>query len=144
MESIVLDFLRKSEKADMRVSSAALELLKALNYEVDENDGGLLYSCMLLVQNHIFNVCHISDIPDELVELMARRTVGEFLKLKNSVGMLNIAELDLSAPVTQIREGDTSVSFAAGTGDVDKFNSLLKSLLNDNEQELICYRKLKW
>lgn len=144
MDNVILDFLLSSGKADERISKSVLKLLESLNYEADKTDGGLLYSCMMLVQNHIFNVCHISDIPDGLVELAARRAVGEFLKMKNAVGTLNIAELDLSAPVTEIREGDVSVSFAKGASDADKFNNLLNSLLSENEGDLICYRKIKW
>lgn len=144
MDNVILNLLLSSEKVDKRITQSVLELLEALNYETDKTDCGLIYSCMTLVQNHIFNVCHISEIPDGLVELAARRTVGEFLKMKNAVGALNISELDLSATVTKISEGDVSVSFAEGTSDTDKFNSLLNSLLNDNEEDLICYRKLKW
>lgn len=144
MDNVILDFLLSCGKADERISKSVLKLLETLNYEADKTDGGLLYSCIMLVQNHIFNVCHISDIPDGLVELAARRAVGEFLKMKNSVGMLNISELDLSAPVTEIREGDVSVSFAKGASDADKFNNLLNSLLSENEGDLICYRKIKW
>ncbi len=144
MNNFTLDFLLNEKKADNRIVKAAETLLDALKYEASGADGGLLHSCIVLAENHIKNVCNISEIPDGLVPLAARRVVGEFLRMKNGMGTLNIEALDLSGAVTQIKEGDVSVSFGSGSSDLDKFNALLKSLLNDGEGELVCYRKLKW
>lgn len=144
MDAAVIDFVLAGGEHDERVVKAAAGLLDALGYECVKGDGGLLRCCVELAENHVMNFCHIAVVPDGLVPFTARRVVGEFLRMKNGMGTLDIEELDLSAPVKQVTEGDITVSFGNGGSGVEKFDRLLKSFLSDNEGELICYRKLKW
>ncbi len=144
MDAAIIDFVLADGKCDERVVRAAAELLDALGYKCAKADGGLLRCCVELAENHVINFCHIAAVPDELVPLTARRVVGEFLRMKNGMGTLDIEALDLSGAVTQIKEGDISVSFGNGSSDIDKLGRLLNALLNDSKGELICYRKLKW
>jgi len=72
------------------------------------------------------------------------RVVGEFLFGKNQSGELNIESLDLDGAVTSIKEGDTSVTFASGLSDAEKFTTLISWLMSEGESDFVCYRKLKW
>ncbi len=144
MDAAIIEFVLDGGNHDERVVRAAAELLDALGYKCVTSDGALLRCCVELAENHIKNFCHIAAVPDGLLSFAARRIVGEFLRMKNGMGMLNIETLDLSGAVTQIKEGDVSVSFGNGSSDIDKFNRLLNAFLNDGKGELICYRKLKW
>lgn len=126
-----------------KIKEAAEKLLEALNYKIKPSDKALLGLVYRNVETYVMNVCHISAIPEKLISLCSRRVAGEFLQSKMSVGQLEIGELDLSAPVVQLTEGDTSVQFAAGASEADRFNALIARLLNDGG-ELVCFRKIKW
>lgn len=125
------------------IKETAEKLLEALNYKIEPSDKALLGLVCGNVETYVKNACNISEIPEKLIPLCSRRVAGEFLQSKMSVGQLEIGELDLSAPIVQLTEGDTSVHFSNGSSEVDRFNALIARLLNDGG-ELVCFRKIKW
>lgn len=118
--------------------------LASFGYEVKESDAWVIGFCSTKVENHIKNSCNILTIPVELYELAVDRTCGEFLLALKNTGNLELGELDLSGAITQIKEGDTTVQFANGSSEDEKFTMYLNYLLTKGEGDLICYRKLKW
>lgn len=135
----------KVNALDKKVADAALKLLNSMGYRLDDKDAELLALCGLSVTSYIKNFCNVSEVPDELVICAARRVCGEFLEIKNSLGVLNIGELDLSAPaVAEITEGDSSVKFAASSSNTQKLIDIVRSLKQCGREEMICFRKIKW
>lgn len=123
---------------------SVLKRLESFGYKVKIDDAWVIGFCANKVENHIRNSCNISSIPIELYEVAVDRTCGEFLLALKNTGKLELNELDLSGAITQIKEGDTTIQFANGSSEDEKFIMYLNYLLTKSEGDLVCYRKLKW
>lgn len=123
---------------------AVLKRLVSFGYDLKEDDTWAICFAMQSVENHIRNSCNTTDIPNGLFYIAVDMVCGQFLFTKRQTGMLKLADLDLDGAITEIHEGDTTVKFANGSSNEDKFNLLLKYLLHDGEGDFVCYRKLKW
>lgn len=123
---------------------AVLKRLVSFGYDLKEDDGWVICFAMQKVENHIKNSCNTTDVPVGLFHVAVDMVCGEFLFAKKQTGKLELTDLDLNGVITQIHEGDTTVQFANGSSDEDKFNSLLNYLLHNGEGDFVCYRKLKW
>ena len=122
-----------------------LRRLVSFNYQLKEDDSWLLAFVIQKVEFHIKNYCNITSIPVGLFNVTTDKVCGEFLQSKFATGQLEIAELDFGEAVKSIQEGDTTVQFASGgNSDTDKIQLLINGLINGNEGDLVCYRKLKW
>lgn len=116
--------------------------LEALGYAVSDADNGLLDICRRRVESTVRNLCNIpgdGEIPDGLAEVVIDRICGEFLFVKRGAG-----QLELSAAVKQIVEGDVSVSFAEGDSDGERLDGLIERLMCSGERELVRFRRIRW
>lgn len=121
--------------------------LEGFGYAASDADNALLEICRQRVEDGIRNLCNIPescDIPKELSSVVTDRTCGEFLWAKRGSGQLKIGELDLSAAVKQIVEGDVSVSFADGSSDNERLGELIDRLIGCGEKELVRFRRIRW
>ena len=123
---------------------SVLKRLESFGYKAKIDDAWVIGFCATKVENHIRNSCNISTIPAELHEIAVDRTCGEFLLALKNTGKLELNELDLSGAITQLKEGDTTIQFANGSSEDEKFTMYLNYLLTKGEGDLVCYRKLKW
>lgn len=123
---------------------AVLKRLVSFGYDLKEDDGWMICFAMQKVENHIKNSCNTTSVPDGLFNVAVDMVCGEFLFTKKQTGKLELTDLDLDGAIASISEGDTSVQFASGSSDEDKFNSFLDYLLHNGEGDFVCYRKLKW
>lgn len=123
---------------------AVLKRLVSLGYTLEADDGWAICFAMQSVENHIKSSCNVSKIPDGLFNVAVDRVCGEFLFAKKQTGQLSIEGLDFNGAITSITEGDTSVSFASGASDDDKFNQLVNYLMTKGDGDFVCYRKLRW
>ena len=121
-----------------------LRRLVSFNYQLKEDDSWSIAFAIQKVEWHIKNYCNITSVPIGLYEIATDKVCGEFLQTKLQTGQLDIAELDLSGAVKSIQEGDTTVQFESGTSDTDKIQLLISGLINGNEGDLVCYKRLKW
>ena len=121
-----------------------LKRLVSFGYDLKEDDSWVISFAMQKVENHIKNSCNTTDIPDGLFHVAVDMVCGEFLFAKKQTGKLELADLDLNGAITQIHEGDTTVQFASGSSDEEKFNNFLNYLMHTKEGDFVCYRKLKW
>lgn len=121
------------------------ERLASFGYDVTENDSWMLEFIIQKVENSIKADCNIDSIPDGLHEIAVDMVVGEFLLNKKSKGQLE--GFDLDAAVKQIKEGDTSVTFAIGEGDSTpekRLDDLILYLMNYGKGKFASYRCIKW
>lgn len=119
--------------------------LASFGYEVGESDEWMLTFLVQKVENHIKNVTNRSKIPDELGNIAVDMVVGEFLLNKKSIGSLE--GFDLEAAIKQIQEGDTSITYAIGDGDLTpekRLDLLIDYLMNRGKNEIISHRCIKW
>ena len=121
------------------------ERLASFGYDVTENDSWMLEFIIQKVENSIKADCNIDSIPDGLHEIAVDTVAGEFLLNKKSKGQLE--GFDLDTAVKQIKEGDTSVTFAIGEGDSTpekRLDDLILYLMNYGKGKFASYRCIKW
>lgn len=123
---------------------AVLKRLVSFGYNPKEDDAWGLSFATQKTENHIKNSCNVSSVPDGLFHVAVDMVCGEFLFTKKQTGQLEIGDLDLTDAIASISEGDTSVSFNAGSSDEDRFNQLVQYLMTKGEGDFVCYRKFKW
>ena len=121
------------------------ERLASFGYDVTDNDSWMLEFIIQKVENSIKADCNIDSIPDGLHEIAVDMVVGEFLLNKKSKGQLE--GFDLDTAVKQIKEGDTSVTFAIGEGDSTpekRLDDLILYLMTYGKGKFASYRCIKW
>lgn len=91
----------------------------------------------------ILDYCHIDLIPSVLYPLLADRAVGKYLYDLKQTGKLEIESLDLSGVVSELKEGDVSISFS-GSSDEAKLDQLLQMLMETGKGQLACYRRVRF
>ena len=96
------------------------------------------------VRNHILNQINQEVIPEGLHETTVDMVCGEVLFGKYLSGKLEMDDLDFDGIIKTVSEGDTSVTFADGGQDEDKFRQLIEWLMNGKGCDLLCYRKMRW
>ena len=123
---------------------AVLGQLNAFGVPVAEDDSFLIALAIDRAINTIFNDCNIHELPEGLFNVAVDMSCGEFMNILKNLNKLDIDGIDLSGSVTQIKEGDTSVTFDASTTDEAKVTAFIHHLLYDRKGELVCYRKIRW
>lgn len=119
--------------------------LASFGYEVGESDEWMLTFLIQKVENHIKNITNCFQVPEGLFNVTVDMVVGEFLLNKKSIGSLE--GFDLEAAIKQIQEGDTSITYAIGEGDLtpeQRLDLLIDYLMNHGKNEIISYRSIKW
>ncbi len=148
LEIVVKDITAINDSLEEAFVEKLLSRLSCFGYKYEKGkDEWCLCFSIGKETNHIKNVCNIKCIPKELEELLIDRIVGNFLFSKKQSNQLNSDNFDLNVAVKSLQMGDTNITFATGEGsntDEDKLNTLINYLLNNREEELICFRKLRW
>lgn len=95
--------------------------------------------------NYTLNYCNIREVP-EIVELrLIDRVCSEFLFYKKNSGSLN--GFNYEAVIKQIKEGDTSITYAVGQGEdtpENRFDAFVKQLERGYDKWLVPHRRLRW
>ncbi|WP_315169501.1 hypothetical protein [Metaclostridioides mangenotii] len=96
------------------------------------------------VENKIKNECSITEIPNGLYQVEIDRVCGEFLFAKKQSGQLTEYDFDLIEK--QIQDGDTTVTYAieACQTPEQRFDKLVKNLMESGKGEFASFRRLKW
>lgn len=119
--------------------------LASFDYEVVESDEYMLTFLIQKVENHIKNITNCFQVPEGLFNVAVDMVVGEFLLNKKSMG--NLEGFNLETAIKQIQEGDTSITYAIGEGDLTpekRLDLLIDYLINRGKNELLSYRCIKW
>ena len=129
----------------MGIEDLVVLRLKMFKFEISAEDTDII---AFLIQkslnsiNNITNQNYTEDtFPISLKEILVDKAVGEYLKLKNTLGEL--PENFETLAVSQIKEGDTTVSFSETSTD-KKIDNLINMLLFSRDFELLKYRRLVW
>lgn len=119
--------------------------LESLGYKAKDSDTAFIQLAINGVEQHIRNFCHVMNIPDELYYTAVEMAAGTLLKTKLSVGEKINDLIDFEVcNVASVTEGDVSVSYNNnGDNSVAWFTSLLDRLCN-RDNDLLCFRKVKW
>ena len=124
------------------------QLLETLGYTLQTGDDWLLGFSIQSVEARIKNACNVSSVPDGLKKSAVKMAVGEFLNSKKGMGALDGFSLNIEPMVKQIKEGDTDISYAVGTGlamtPEQQLDSYIKLLMNDGVGQFASYRRVAW
>lgn len=126
---------------------SVIERLTEIGYEVKESDTFSLIFCVEKVRNTIKNETNCQDVPEGLEHIGIDMAVGKFLLGKKTFAPDDIAGLDLTGVVKEIREGDTTTSFGTGESTQtpeQRLTTYINYLLNYGKAEFSSYRRLKW
>lgn len=125
----------------MAAYDEAKDKLEALG--ITEINQELLRLSVNEAEMYIKNFCNVRKVPENLLCKLVNCACGKYLTLLRSFGQLGDA-IDFDSAVSQISEGDVSVSFADGTSAENQFLSVISEWANLDPSELLRYRKLVW
>ena len=95
--------------------------------------------------NYAKNYCNITEIPPILNLRIIDRVCADFLYYKKNSG--NLEGFNYDAVIKQIKEGDTTISYAVGQGEdtpENRFDSFVKQLERGFDKWLCPWRRLRW
>lgn len=110
---------------------------------ITEINDNLLDISLNEAETYIKNFCNISQIPDELCNTLINCAYGKYLLVLFSVGKIDDV-INIETAISQISEGDVSVSFSSETSTKEQFLSFVSSLADPDISELLRFRKLVW
>ena len=129
----------------MVVRDDVIERLTQLGYTTSESDYAQIDFELEKTLNYIKNYCNITTIPEILDPRIVDRVCGYFLYYKKNSGSLDGFNYDVV--IKQIKEGDTSITYAVGQGEdtpENRFDSFVKSLERGFDKWITPYRRLRW
>ena len=97
------------------------------------------------VINYTLNYCNIQEIPEILTPRIIDMVSSDFLYYKKNSGSLE--GFNYEAVVKQIKEGDTSITYAVGQGEdtpENRFDAFVKQLQRGYDKWITPYRRLRW
>ena len=146
LEKIKALLLASSTTITDETVQLVLDRLKSLTFLDDDSDNDIIafkiaYT-MLEIENSIFNMCNIKNIPQGLmyvyVDVVCGKVILEAYRTKSLPSSFNLDEAFKS-----VKLGDIQVT-EGGTDDATKLTAMCDYLIEHGKDELVCYRKIKW
>lgn len=122
-----------------------VDRLTQLGYTPNEADHASIKFELTKILNYVKNYCNITTIPEILDPRIIDRVCSEFLFYKKNSGSLE--GFNYEAVIKQIKEGDTSITYAVGQGEdtpENRFDTFVKNLERGFDKWLTAYRRLRW
>lgn len=97
------------------------------------------------ITDYTLNYCNITTVPAIVEKRLIDRVCGEFLYYKKNAGSLE--GFNYEAVIKQIKEGDTSITYAVGQGEdtpENRFDAFVKQLERGYDKWITPHRKLRW
>ncbi|MDO4765160.1 MAG: hypothetical protein Q4A29_03800 [Eubacteriales bacterium] len=110
--------------------------LLSLGYQPVDEDDWLIDYMIKVKRQEILNYCNVDEIPEELEHILIERICGSILAQKTIQNPQNTEGV-----IKSIKEGDVSIDYAVSNASP---LSLFSQMANTGEEELICYRQMKW
>lgn len=122
-----------------------INTLKSFGYIVGEADKPLLSFIKTTVENSIKIRANITEIPQPLNNVVAKRTIGEFLASKIGNGSLENSKINLEPVIKTIQEGRVSITYETNTKNKEEMLKVfIGMLIAYGEEEIISFRRLRW
>lgn len=119
--------------------------LAQLGYTATEADNNHIEFELKKTINYTLNYCNITEIPEIIEPRLIDRVCSDFLYYKKNSGSLDGFNYD--AVIKQIKEGDTSITYAVGQGEdtpENRFDSFVRQLERGYDKWCVPHRKLRW
>lgn len=122
-----------------------INTLKSFGYTVGEADKPLLSFIKNTVENSIKIRANITEIPEALNNVVAKRTIGEFLASKSGNGSLENSKINLEPVIKTIQEGRVSITYETNIKNKEEMLKVfIGMLIAYGEEEIISFRRLRW
>lgn len=123
-----------------------IERLAQLGYTATDEDHNHIDFELEKIINYTLNYCNLSyELPEVIEPRLIDRVCGEFLYYKKNSGSLE--GFNYEAVIKQIKEGDTSITYAVGQGEdtpESRFDSFVKQLERGYDKWITPFRRLRW
>lgn len=122
-----------------------VDRLGQLGYTVTTSDEEQINFELTKITNYVLNYCNITTIPEILDLRIIDRVCAEFLFYKKNSGTL--VGFDYDTVIKQIKEGDTTISYAVGQGEdtpESRFDLFVNKLERGFDKWITPHRKLRW
>lgn len=127
------------------VRADVIDRLMQLGYTATEADGRQIDYELEKITDYTLNYCNIVTVPPIVEKRLIDRVCGEFLYYKKNSGELEGFNYD--ATIKQIKEGDTSITYAVGQGEdtpENRFDAFVKQLERGYDKWITPHRRLRW
>ena len=127
------------------VRADVIDRLAQLGYTAVEADGRQIDYELEKITDYTLNYCNITTVPTILEKRLIDRVCSEFLFYKKNSGELE--GFNYEPVIKQIKEGDTSISYAVGQGEdtpENRFDNFVKQLERGYDKWIAPYRRLRW
>ena len=122
-----------------------IERLGMFGYTATEADYNHIDFELNKILNYTKNYCNITEIPEILDPRIIDRVCSDFLYYKKNSGQLE--GFDYETVIKQIKEGDTTVTYAVGQGEdtpENRFDAFVKQLERGYDKWITPHRRLRW
>ena len=122
-----------------------IKRLGMLGYTATNDDNDHIDFELTKILNYTKNYCNITEIPEILDPRIIDRVCSDFLYYKKNSGQLE--GFDYETVIKQIKEGDTTVTYAVGQGEdtpENRFDSFVKQLERGYDKWITPHRRLRW
>lgn len=122
-----------------------IDRLAQLGYVATDDDYRQIDFELEKIINYTLNYCNVQVIPEIINPRLIDRVCGDFLFYKKNSGSLEGFNYD--AVIKQIKEGDTSITYAVGQGEdtpENRFDSFVKHLERGYDKWITPHRRLRW
>ena len=112
-----------------------------MGIEASQQDDTLITFSYELTLEHVLNNTNQEALPEGLIYSFISAVCGKYI---SALYLSGKAEgIDFDSAFRSVHLGDTSVELSGLTG-AEKYKLLTDTLNSDLEDELECYRKLRW
>lgn len=129
----------------MVTTEQVVERLAQLGYTTSTEDADQIEFETTKTLNYVKNYCNITEIPEILDLRIIDRICADFLYYKKNSGSLEGFNYDVV--IKQIKEGDTTISYAVGQGEdtpENRFDAFVKQLERGFDKWITPHRRLRW
>lgn len=122
-----------------------IDRLAQLGYTYVETDKAHLEFELGKICNYVKNYCNITEIPSIVEPRIIDRVCSDFLYYKKNSGSLN--GFNYETVIKQIKEGDTTISYAVGSGEdtpENRFDAFVKDLQRGFDKWIAPHRRIRW
>lgn len=119
--------------------------LSMLGYTTTSDDYDAIDFELEKVINYTLNYCNINDVPDIVKPRLIDRVCCDYLFYMKNSG--NLTGFDYDTVIKEIKEGDTTLRFAVGSGEdtpENRFDSMVKRMEKGYDKWITPHRRLRW